>query len=56
MSRIIGIGYFKGRVRRKRKLVEDRRAMRKVDSVVINQDDILKLELETLYMIGAPAS
>ncbi|GAY24887.1 hypothetical protein ATG_00900 [Desulfurococcaceae archaeon AG1] len=50
----IGVGYFKNRVK-KRKIVQDRRVSEARDTA-INQEDILKLELETLYMIGAPAS
>ncbi|HWQ17080.1 MAG TPA: hypothetical protein VNL13_04515 [Sulfolobales archaeon] len=50
----IGVGYFKNRVR-KRKAIHDRRVSETRDTA-ISQDDILKLELETLYMIGAPAS
>ncbi|MEM2203376.1 MAG: hypothetical protein QXI22_03380 [Sulfolobales archaeon] len=50
----IGVGYFKNRSK-KRKLAQDRRVSEARDTV-ISQEDILKLELEILYMIGAPAS
>lgn len=54
--RRINIGYFKKRAGRRRKATQ----IEKIDLAeaegAADQDDLLKLELETLYMIGAPAS
>ncbi len=57
MSRLkrINIGYFKSRVRSRKKASRGE-LLREARAVVENQEEMLRLELETLYMIGAPAS
>lgn len=51
----ISIRYFKNRVKRRRKIPQST-ALERVAGLKEDLDDVLKLELEILLMIGAPAS